>query len=659
MNEFDEINEILRLAGLPLLEAEIRLDEAPPSTKRLLPMFQGIIQANPRTQEPIMRKIEWARRVLGREDRIVWYLRLVQSKLYSEFTNWGDLASSNEQNIAKSAEKKLDQIAKKMGIDRNSLANFSENLEAYEQQFTHSLSMPIANIQRYVWDNQRPDQIIDAFKQAEDDWREDQDRTVPEDPDAEVVMDFGDGYAWYNLNKAYCSKEADAMGHCGNSPRSSSNDHIISLRRRQTISGEEILTPVLTFILRNDGQLTEMKGRGNEKPAARYHKYIVPLLRSDVVEGITGGGYMPESNFSLNDLEDEVADELRDEKPGLAGPTYWIEKAWESGDYEGAANALEDLAGNANLDWPGKMEFDLTNAEKGMHAVSVKLGDWESYEDVANNFDDEPVEGLFKMLDELNDLEKQAQNIDQEMTPDLIEDILEVLPKKQLAQMAQELGIRGEHPIRAVAAMIDTQGENGPYYDMIREAISRSVSTEAALATIKSLQKEVKARLGLYAAAGLPIRPYSIWLSPEDDNDPLGKWDMIIGMRELMSMIEASNEGDEDGEGDEMYHEYQEWASEGIRIDYEHANSSDFRGSYSDHSEHELVDASENDPLWDNFDEDEFELIQPDLPSQAAQRLSSMLSTGMTPAMPNDRQGELSFESEIRRIRELAGILYS
>jgi len=34
-----------------------------------------------------------------------------------------------------------------------------------------------------------------------------------------------------------------------------------------------------------------MKGRGNDKPAPKYHPYVVELLRHHLIRGIKGGGY--------------------------------------------------------------------------------------------------------------------------------------------------------------------------------------------------------------------------------------------------------------------------------------------------------------------------------------------------------------------------------
>ena len=104
------------------------------------------------------------------------------------------------------------------------------------------------------------------------------------------------------------------MGHCGNEATGPTrpDDRILSLRRRVVVKGTEYLEPHLTFILGEDGLLGEMKGRGNDKPAPQYHPYIVRLLeQADLVRGIVGGGYMPEHNFSLDDLPPEQQERLK------------------------------------------------------------------------------------------------------------------------------------------------------------------------------------------------------------------------------------------------------------------------------------------------------------------------------------------------------------
>jgi hypothetical protein len=95
---------------------------------------------------------------------------------------------------------------------------------------------------------------------------------------------------------------------------------------------------VATFILDADGQLGEMKGRGNDKPAARYHPYILALLRHDMIRGIKGGGYMPENNFSMSDFDPQTREQLIAKKPELKGLLSYYEE-------EGMTERVMDMLG--------------------------------------------------------------------------------------------------------------------------------------------------------------------------------------------------------------------------------------------------------------------------------------------------------------------------
>lgn len=125
----------------------------------------------------------------------------------------------------------------------------------------------------------------------------------------EIVLDLGE-YVWVDLQKPYCDDEGEAMGHCGNTAAYKSGDTILSLRQKVTYNGEKYHRPVLTFILDERGFLGEMKGRKNNKPSDKYHSYIVELLKSPIVLGIKGGGHEPESNFSIDDLDQHYIDDI-------------------------------------------------------------------------------------------------------------------------------------------------------------------------------------------------------------------------------------------------------------------------------------------------------------------------------------------------------------
>lgn len=191
-------------------------------------------------------------------------------------------------------------------------------LHRINENLKHFLSLPISNIQNYRFGWELPDELFEKFEDYEREWKELRKRLIPDDPDLKVMIDMGE-YVWFDLESASCSAEGEAMGHCGNSPSSSDpNQTILSLRQKQRVGNEIWWKPVATFILhKRQGMLGEMKGYGNEKPAEKYHPYIIKLLEHSRIKGIVGGGYLPDSNFSINDLSDSERERLVNMKPAL------------------------------------------------------------------------------------------------------------------------------------------------------------------------------------------------------------------------------------------------------------------------------------------------------------------------------------------------------
>lgn len=163
-----------------------------------------------------------------------------------------------------------------------------------------------------------------------------------------------EGWKWVSLGRGHCPQEAKAMGHCGNAGAREGDD-IISLRDPQGKAH-------LTFIL-NDGMLGEMKGRANNKPSKKYHPAIVELLKHPGVHSIRGGGYAPENNFSLKDLDDAERKQIEDLKPDVGNPIMHMLKAGKK----------QELANELGVD---SDEVELQGGE-------VTLAKFENFEDLA------------------------------------------------------------------------------------------------------------------------------------------------------------------------------------------------------------------------------------------------------------------------------------
>jgi hypothetical protein len=305
-------------------------------------MFTGFLQFIDddktifRFKKEIKSEIDGARKKLKREDRIVWFLRNYKIALINHILKTKELTF--EDNLSEEKYSKFELWAEKElkrypYIKEDNYLTFSE-LSNFERNVEHFLSLPIPAIQSYTWNKQKDEEIFDYFLKLEDGWKETQKGKIryteqPLDEDVTVLIKFNDGFYWLDLERPYCDLEGKSMGHCGNS--AARDGSVLSLRKLIKPSGNKdtwMWEPHATFIHSDEGYLGEMKGRNNEKVVAKYHPYIIELLKHKVttsskgtqsyfIKGLRGGGYKPEANFSLNDLSEELYDGLIEARPDL------------------------------------------------------------------------------------------------------------------------------------------------------------------------------------------------------------------------------------------------------------------------------------------------------------------------------------------------------
>jgi hypothetical protein len=309
-------------------------------------MFNDIlkIDTDPRLRQEITRDVNWARKTLRKNDRIIWFLRW--SKIWCQLSG-GIWAGGRAITSLSGALQQYNQ--------RFQIRYFAGDLRSppvLKTQLEHFLGLPVPEIQNYVFRTESPRQLFELFTNYEAVWRqriEEEKSLITPELEDEILISFADGYAWCLLPRGGCRVEAEAMGHCGNVPSQRRGDQILSLRRQVRLDlrsrampqgglrgeaptegstrGDVIRWyPVATFILDDDGKLGEMKGRGNDKPAAKYHPYVVELLRHHLISGIKGGGYMPENNFWMSDLDPQTRDQLIAAKPELKGLLGYYEE---------------------------------------------------------------------------------------------------------------------------------------------------------------------------------------------------------------------------------------------------------------------------------------------------------------------------------------------
>jgi len=236
---------------------------------RFLQMFKG----SESTAKPV---VKWAMDTLKKEDRVVWFLKNYRAnpKLWSE-----DTKKTLEHFMSMTHLKDIE----KLKFDAKwSYDDGIKKLQEVEQSAICKLS--------------------------------DKGAALPEQ--GKKIVDLGSGWAWWDLQTTSDKEEGNAMGHCGNTASPHEGDTVLSLRQEKKIGAETFYQPNLTFIL-NDGVLGEMKGRANERPSEKYHKYIVKLLKAPMVKHVWGGGYEPYRNFSFDDLSEAEQAEVLELKPDI------------------------------------------------------------------------------------------------------------------------------------------------------------------------------------------------------------------------------------------------------------------------------------------------------------------------------------------------------
>ena len=310
-----KLSRLQQLAGILLNESTL----VESSQSRYLEMFRGVINIDP-TQSDRVEKLSneivaKTRRQFGsREDGIIWALR------YERIYLLRNIRVNNKTDFnTKAVERYINDLAQQSGLTYEQVYKSSTEVgtNGFWRIHKRFMSLPIPEIHTYRYKFQSFNEVLEDFSELEHNWiLASRSPEVDREDDHTLVMSFPDGMAWWNLNKAVCKAEGDAMDHCGNDAMHDPDDTILSLR--SPIENSKKLAPHLTFILDQQGMIGEMKGRNNQKPSKKYYKYIVALLQSDGIRGITGGGYKPENNFSVMDLPESVRTQLVNDKPDLA-----------------------------------------------------------------------------------------------------------------------------------------------------------------------------------------------------------------------------------------------------------------------------------------------------------------------------------------------------
>lgn len=156
-------------------------------------------------------------------------------------------------------------------------------------------------------------------------------------------MTFPDGKCWVVVDASDKENEKKSMGDCASGEYSSSSMIVISLRepvmsgpkgdffrtllRAEVVfSGQVPRNPTYEQFKTSIGVINQLREKANNKPRAKYHQYIVPLLEQEWVAHLVRPSHRPDDIFWLTDLSAGNLARLKEVNPKLFDARAFYEK---------------------------------------------------------------------------------------------------------------------------------------------------------------------------------------------------------------------------------------------------------------------------------------------------------------------------------------------
>jgi hypothetical protein len=370
-----------------------------------------------------------------------------------------------------------------------------------------------------------------------------------------------------------------------------------------------------------------MKGRGNDKPAAKYHPYIVELLRHHMIRGIKGGGYMPENNFSMSDLDPQTREQLIAHKPELKGLLGYYE---EEGMTERVLDMLEtslherDLPDYERFD-PVKRDFILSTHRDLAHFVS------------ANG--DDILEQLLELRERALDSHSDTLSVTATLTDGVLRRFLEMLPDRAFADIASSIGINPRYRQQnGIAQHLEFYG--GPIFDRIERAFATASGHETLL-------KALDDRIAEYVDEGWSFECSYVWAVPVNPSNlhdsaietRISEWDLVY-----IATAEPESDDEHAYDAQKVAHN-RSWDDIDLENTSEHRRENGLIRRKSGRGSWEYEDTEFSDPESIHFDTDDL------IDAAVKVYLNPWKSS---PTIRDPRQFELTLEA-LRRRAGIAG----
>ena len=229
-------------------------------------------------------EMKWAKINLKKNDRIIWWLRLV--KVWIAIAAYHDYVTAlpheyrepegkeRDEKIqryrirAETIIKKFNSKSKDWKFDISSTHDNHNNNPMFKtldslkkelvrhkhEDLKHFLEQSIPKIDNHIFGWEGWDKLKSLFVEYEEEYVATHKEVIDIEPDDILFLDVGGGFAWYDLDKPYCQKEGDAMGHCGNVTKKHLYDTYTILSLRKKID-DKTVKPYATFILDKDEKM--------------------------------------------------------------------------------------------------------------------------------------------------------------------------------------------------------------------------------------------------------------------------------------------------------------------------------------------------------------------------------------------------------------------
>jgi hypothetical protein len=235
----------------------------------------------------------FAKTKLKKDERVVWFLRIARSILF---------------DIKNKTNTRFELI----GYNTVPTKFLTYTVPYFEDELRVAEHINQGNVKfdNYIFGNKSLSTVIHDFNNISEEWKVKKSlKKVPIQPGDKKLIDFGDGSAWWFLDRAACEKEATAGRHCGNRPNQwRSNHRLLSYRENGRVK--------MTFVLETDtGMLLDRRAVANQHPDPKYYEKIIALLKLPIITDLLPKDVR--NDFQLSNLSPAQQHQLRIEKPSL------------------------------------------------------------------------------------------------------------------------------------------------------------------------------------------------------------------------------------------------------------------------------------------------------------------------------------------------------